>query len=459
MVISHNLCAMNAQRQYGLNNISRKSSTEKLSSGYKINRAADDAAGLAISEKMRRQVRGLTQAKYNIQDGVGLCQVKDGALNEVHDLLQRMNELSVKSANGTLSPEDRSYIQHEVDNISAEINRIGKTTTFNEIPIFDYDNLINIPGSNGSHTNSTAIGTGYLTDAYYMDGSYHPSANLDFGGVNAQNVSDLYGKSFSFTCSQACPEAFKFTFIDGNGSSDSAANLSGSVLHEYKIDIHGLSSGPEILNKLFNYVSKNMPNGYSGADTSKLLVSHSNYLVRTSPTSFSLASSSGFPTEEQAKNKYASHSGSYGKADCTELAGVITAPTKANVLAIQAGSEAGQYIYLTMEKMNAKLLDVDPLDVSTQDAAGTAIGKVKNALATISSQRSTAGAEQNRLEHAYNVNDITVENTTAAESLIRDTDMAKEMVNFSLKNILAQAGESMMAQANQMNQSVLSLLQ
>ena len=459
MIISHNLCAMNAQRQYGLNNISRKSSTEKLSSGYKINRSADDAAGLAISEKMRRQIRGLNQAKYNIQDGVGLCQVKDGALDEVHGLLQRMNELSVKSANGTLSPEDRSYIQQEVDNISAEINRIGQETTFNEIHIFDYDNLVDIPGSSGTHTASSAIGSGYLTDSYYMSGSYHPSANLDFGGVNDENISDLYGKSFSFTCSQACPEAFKFTFVDGDGSKDSATNLSGTVLHDYKIDIHGLSSGQEVLNKVFNYVSKNMPNGYSGADTSKLMVSHSNYLIRTSPTGLSLVASIGYPTEAEAKNKFASHSGSYGKADCTELAGVISAPTKANVLAIQAGAEASQYIYLTMEKMNAKLLDVDPLDVSTQEAAGTSIGKVKNALATISSQRSTAGAEQNRLEHAYNVNDITVENTTSSESLIRDTDMAKEMEKLSLHNIIAQAGESVMAQANQMNEAVLSLLQ
>ena len=139
LIVAHNMMAANAQRQFGIVDKRKASSTEKLSSGYRINRAADDAAGLAISEKMRRQVRGLAQASMNCQDGIGLCQVRDGALGSVHEILQRMNELAVHSANGTLSEEDRSYIQEEVDNLVAEINRIGKDTSFNEIPVFDCD--------------------------------------------------------------------------------------------------------------------------------------------------------------------------------------------------------------------------------------------------------------------------------------------------------------------------------
>ena len=187
-------------------------------------------------------------------------------------------------------------------------------------------------------------------------------------------------------------------------------------------------------------------------------VSHSNRMVRTSDTSFSLVAKSGYPTEAQAAQKFANKTGKYGKADCTEIASVIENSEFKPQLKIQAGAESGQYIYLTMDTMNAKVLGLDPTDVSTQGAAASAIEKIKSAFTEISEQRSRAGAEQNRLEHTIRNLDNIVENTTAAESQIRDTDMAKQMVELSLKNILAQAGESMMSQANQSNQGVLSLL-
>ena len=458
MIVAHNMQALNAQRQFGLVNKRKVSTTEKLSSGYRINRAADDAAGLAISEKMRRQVRGLTQASFNCQDGIGLCQVRDGALGSVHDILNRMGELSVHAANGTLSDEDRSYIQSEVDNLVAEINRIGKDTSFNEIPVFACDNLVNIPGYSGSTRTSSAIGSGYLTDVYYEGGQYYPAANLNFGGVNEDTVSSMYGKSFSFTCSQACSEAFKFTFIDGDGTQSSASNLTGDVMHKYEIDIHGETTAKGILDKVFDFVSHNMPNNYSGADPTDLLVSHSNRMLRTSDTSMTLAAVVGYPTSEQAATQFAGGSGAYGKAECSELAGVIVDDVLKNALPIHAGEEAGQYIYVSMDKMNAGILGLDPTDVSTQNAADASIAKIKSALGEISRQRSNAGAEQNRLEHAiYNLDNV-VENTTAAESRIRDTDMAKEVVANAQADILAQAGQSMMAQANQSNQGVLSLL-
>jgi len=269
MVVQHNLTAMNSNRMLGLTTNSLAKSTEKLSSGYKINRAADDAAGLAISEKMRRQVRGLTQASANAQDGISAVQTAEGALNEVHDMLQRMNELATQAANGTNTTVDRGYIDQEVQALKSEITRVASTTTFNE-----------------------------------------------------QNL------------------------LDGT------------------------------------FTGKNL----------------------------------------------------------------------------QVGAEAGQIIGISISAMSSTGIGVSSVSVTTVSNASAAIVSIKNALASVSKQRSDLGALQNRLEHTINNLDNVVENTTAAESQIRDTDMATQMVKYSNANILAQAGQSMLAQANQSNQGVLSLL-
>lgn len=460
IVVAHNLMAMNANLQFNKTDKKQAKSTEKLSSGYKVNRAADDAAGLAISEKMRRQIRGIDRAKYNIEDGISLCQTRDGALAEVHEMLQRMNELSIQSANGTLDDNDRSYIQEEVNQIVDEINRIGETTTFNEIPIFDYKETVTVPAQDVKLVQSGAIATGHLTESYKLgENSYAPAANLDFSAINKNTISGLYDKSFKFTCSESCAEAFKFTFVDGDGSSDKATNLSGKVTHNYTIDIHGLKTGDQVLDKLFTVVKNNMPNNFTPqAGGTDLLVSHSNRIVRTSASSFALVGSGTYPTPQQAESKFKNSNSQYGKADCSEIANATIAEYEKKALAIQAGLEKEDVIYIEMDKMNAKEIGVDPLDVSSQESAQNAINKVSGALDIISEQRSNAGADQNRLEHAYNINDNIVENTTAAESQIRDTDMAKEMVQNSIQNILLQAGTAMITQANQSGQQVLSLL-
>jgi len=269
MVVQHNLTAMNSNRMLGLTQTTLSKSTEKLSSGYRINRAADDAAGLAISEKMRRQVRGLTQASSNAQDGISAVQTAEGALNEVHDMLQRMNELAVQAANATNTTEDQSYINQEVQALVSEIDRVASTTTFNN-----------------------------------------------------QNL--LYG---SFT------------------------------------------------------------------------------------------------------NK-----------------------------GLQVGAEANQVITINISAMTAAGLSVNSISTGSPTAAQNAISAIKTAISHLNSQRSALGAVQNRLEHTIKNLDNVVENTQAAESQIRDTDMATEMVKYSNANILAQAGQSMLAQSNQSNQGVLSLL-
>ena len=270
MVVQHNLSAMNTNRQLGIVTSAQSTSTEKLSSGYRINRSADDAAGLSISEKMRSQIRGLNKAASNAQDGISLVQVAEGALNETHSILQRMNELATQAANDTNTSTDRTAIQSEIDQLTSEVNRIQSTTQFN-------------------------------------------SMNL----------------------------------LDGTFS------------------------------------SKNL----------------------------------------------------------------------------QVGSLSGQSIGISIKNMDASSLGVNSLKVSNFASAGSAMDKIQSAINLVSTQRSTLGALQNRLEHTINNLNTTAENTQAAESRIRDVDMATEMVEYSKNNILAQAGQSMLAQANQATQGVLSLLQ
>jgi len=271
MVVQHNLTAMNSNRMLNVTTSTQAKSTEKLSSGYKVNRAADDAAGLAISEKMRRQIRGLTQASSNAQDGISAVQTAEGALAEVHDMLQRMNELAVKSANATNTTSDREYINAEVSQLKTEIDRVATTTTFNKQCL--------------------------------LDGTF-----------------------------------------------------------------------------------------------------------------------------------------------------------KGKELQVGAENEDAQRITISIDKMSCSKIGVGSTDVSTLDGAKKAIDEISTALEAVSKQRSDLGAVQNRLEHTIKNLDNVVENTTAAESQIRDTDMATEMVKFSNNNILAQAGTAMLAQANQSNQNVLSLL-
>ena len=284
MVVQHNLTAMNSNRMLGVTTSTQSKLTEQLSSGYKINRAADDAAGLTISEKMRSQIRGLTQASANAQDGISCVQTAEGALAEVHDMLQRMNELAVKSANGTNTTADRVAIQKEINALVSEIDRVSQSTQFNTLNL--------------------------------LDGTFAPSKNVTLQVGTANKTEQTI--------------AIKISAMSAKG-----------------LGIDGLK----------------------------------NVSLKSTDTS-----------------------------------------------------------------------------MTTQAGARTAISLITQAIAKVSSQRSSLGAVQNRLEHTIANLDNIVENTTAAESAIRDTDMADTMVRYSNNNILAQAGQSMLAQANQSNQGVLSLL-
>ena len=341
MVVQHNLTAMNSNRMLGITTKTQAKSTEKLSSGYKVNRAADDAAGLSISEKMRRQIRGLTQASANASDGISCVQTAEGALNEVHDMLQRINELSVKGENGTLTSVDRSYIQSEVKQLMSEIDRVQSTTTFNEQSLLD-----------GTFTNK-----GLQVGAEAGQHIAITIANM--------NTNELIGKAVVDKAS------FKTNHLEtGADSTDKSLGYK-----EYDKDDAENQLTVDMLNKFYTFD----PDKAVDADVKKLT-----------------------------------------KATVTTNNTLTDAPTAADFAALNAFA--------------------------------------KHALKTVSQQRSDLGAIQNRLEHTISNLDNIVENTTSAESQIRDTDMATEMVKYSNNNILTQAGQAMLAQANQSNQGVLSLL-
>ena len=309
MVVQHNLTAMNSNRMLGLTTASQAKSTEKLSSGYKINRAADDAAGLSMSEKMRRQIRGLTQASSNAQDGISCVQTAEGALAEVQDMLQRINELAVKGENGTLTTQDRSYVASEVSQLMQEINRVKETTTFNEQSLLD----------------------GTFSKKALQVGAESNKDNKISITIQAMSVSNIANATF-------------VSKMNATGTSTT------------------LKTASKVVAKFINFVN-------------------------------------------------------LGSASKVKEPNAITS---SNFAALNVWAKA--------------------------------------ALQTVSEQRSDLGSIQNRLEHTINNLNNVVENTTSAESSIRDTDMATEMVRYSNNNILAQAGQSMLAQANQSNQGVMSLL-
>ena len=434
MVVQHNMQAANANRMLNVTTGQQAKSTEKLSSGYRINRAADDAAGLTISEKMRKQIKGLDRASTNAQDGVSCVQTAEGALTEVHSMLQRMNELAVQSANGTNSTTDRKAIQDEVDQLTKEIDRVSETTKFNETYLLKGDNTSN--GNTKTFAANDVLGTvdgikveakgataGNLTDNTTVtlgtvEVKSSDNANFEIADAAAQtkaeNVTKITKKGNDVTV----------TMKDGTTHTDTAANIKNT----YGIEAKG-TDGSATISKTLKAESTDatITGNYTG-NLSKLAAGDTVTAKLAIGSSGTTALSTG---------------------------------DKALILNLHVGADSDQTnkISIAIDSMSAKGIGVDGLDVSTEAGATSSIDTIKDAIQKVSSQRSSLGAVQNRLEHTINNLDNVVENTTAAESRIRDTDMAKEMVNYSKNNILAQAGQSMLAQANQSNQGVLSLLQ
>lgn len=455
MVVRHNLLAMNAQRQFGINTKSMAKSTERLSSGYCVNRAADDAAGLAISEKMRRQIRGLTQGVANTQDGISLCQVADGALTEVNDMLHRITELAVKSANGTNSGEDRQYIQKEVEEILAEIDRISETTTFNERLLFQGKDLLGSstsmgtkPSTNGDFFKlfgSSISKTGYMEEPLTKDMVDDSTSALATPGPNVNpyvsvhadlsQINDfqkLVGTTFfANCCTNCCPRTFTFTDTVGIGTSGTKITIGVQ-----KADGSYYTDPAEFA----QYMVNSFKNGSTG---------HVEFACKGS-TLYMYDVDNNSWSEDQKQSAIFCDSEELFSTEESDINGLKTW--------IQSGCEKDSGLYVIIYNMSVETLGLKGMNVLSVDNAKQSIDTVKEALRSVMSNRSTIGAQQNRLEHIVANEENVVENTTAAESRIRDTDMAKEMVKYANLNILLQAGQSMLAQANQSNQGILSLL-
>ena len=535
MVVQHNLTAMNSNRMLGITTGTQAKSTEKLSSGYKINRAADDAAGLSISEKMRKQIRGLTQASLNAEDGISAVQTAEGALNEVQDMLQRMNELAVKAANGTMSENDRSYIQDEIKQLETEIDRVAETTKFNETyllkgnkdvdKVVDYKYLASAATLNDSDGNAIADNTFFKegedtalsaddakaalaageklyknaaveTPATATNGAggeyvYTAAVNdwavkggltmyvnqLQGNDTGAVEVTATNADTYFNTDGTLKDGYYAYSTNDGTNTAydvqagDVTAPSEASLTINAGKKIYG-EDGKELTAEAALELAKN-------GETAKIFkestiqdeaVEGEDYVFEEA----ALYDKDGNKISENGLQFYYDEDGNYEGGLYTDKNGEnavddITAyvddtqeKTGALTLKLHVGADAtdNNQISVDLDAMSAAGIGVKDLKVDGADDANArnAIETIKAAIQQVSQQRSALGAVQNRLEHTIANLDNVVENTTAAESQIRDTDMATEMVKYSNNNILAQAGQAMLAQANQANQGVLSLL-
>ena len=481
MVVQHNMQAANANRMLNITTSAQSKSTEKLSSGYRINRAADDAAGLTISEKMRKQIKGLDRASTNAEDGVSAVQTAEGALTEVHSMLQRMNELATQSANGTNSSTDRKAIQDEIDQLTTEIDRVSETTKFNETYLLKGD------GADKAHNvNAHDAGIDGVTLTDKGD-----TVDVTLKTLNAGDKVSIAGKNYTIGATADDGEAaFKKGLGHDTPAAGDTATLNG-VEYKYYAAIaanggnKGTAAGwysvdPSTLDNTTSAVTAEKETTAFYAEGATTKVGNQSFTVMKGADDGIDDNDSSIITAkkayqlETAEILKASNIGTDTAAtadkNTTDLADATNkfTLTKGKVnyndalsfnLHVGADADMTNKITVNIDSMNSAGLGIKGIKADTEQDATYAIDAIADAISTVSSQRSALGAVQNRLEHTINNLDNVVENTTSAESRIRDTDMAEEMVNYSKNNILAQAGQSMLAQANQSNQGVLSLLQ
>ena len=402
MRIQHNIAALNSYRNLTGNNNAVSKNLEKLSSGYRINRAGDDAAGLAISEKMRAQITGLNTAQKNAQDGVSLVQTAEGALTEVHSMLNRMVELADQSANGTYdNPVDRANLQKEIASLKDEIDRIADSTNFNGINLLDGS----LSTSTTSTLNAQASAGKAAVDLKFTFADQFKGNNINVNLVHKDQAGDK---------------------IEATVAKDGTITLTMDATKD-----HSASAIKEALAK-----------ADTNALTEKEDIAKMNSLLAS-------ATVTGAGTTALT-----------GATDFAEKAGKPTAP-KGKSLTLQIGDTSKDFnqMAVSVGDMHGEALGIADIDISTQVGAQTAVDKIKSAINSVSSTRGDLGAIQNRLEHTINNLSVTAENMTAAESRIRDVDMANEMMAYTKNNILVQSSQAMLAQANQLPQGVLQLLQ
>ena len=592
MVVQHNMQAANANRMLNVTTSAQSKSTEKLSSGYRINRAADDAAGLTISEKMRKQIKGLDRASTNAEDGVSAVQTAEGALTEVHSMLQRMNELATQSANGTNSTTDRKAIQDEIDQLTTEIDRVSETTKFNETYLLKGDTdgatskvklnahdagLAGKLTDNGNGTATFKADTLAVGDKVKIAGKEYTigksadsadyakkdtiKATVDGVGdsvTSGNTTTTIVAKVTTATATGATwADGDKFKDADGTEwtiaatTDETAHNVKATDIAKYlkdgctivsnddnnKLDgvavvddlgknevsiadatgitalQNGIKAGDTVTvggttktvtaetPKTYDEIKTAVAGGVAG--TTKISIGSKEYtLDKTTDAAAGKITQDDFLALIKDGDKVKVDTNTYTAiikssdddsitledayskmAKELETASSIGADTAATVknngngtfditkgtvdvkealsfnLHVGADADSTNKITVDIDSMSSAGLGIKGIKADTEQDATYAIDAIADAISQVSSQRSALGAIQNRLEHTINNLDNVVENTTSAESRIRDTDMAEEMVNYSKNNILAQAGQSMLAQANQSNQGVLSLLQ
>ena len=460
MVVQHNMQAMNANRMLNVTTSTQAKATEKLSSGYKINRAADDAAGLTISEKMRKQIKGLDRASTNAEDGVSSVQTAEGALTEVHSMLQRMNELAVQASNGTNSESDRSAIQDEIDQLTTEIDRVSETTKFNETYLLkgeDGTKKITMQAHDaGLAGKLTDNGDGTAT--FVMD-ALKDGDKVSIGGKNytigskKADVAAVVNKEITKKDDKFTVNGTEITIVDDYKDSTGKDQAAGKYTLTDAKDLVKDGATVKVGGTEYKIMTDADNDGKDDVDAT----------VITKDVAYGLAKN-----ELLAANQIGDTEGVAAVADAKADGSFTITLGKAEVpnalsfsLHVGADADMTNKIQVDIESMSAAGLGIKGLNVKDDSgkAATYAIDSIADAVAKVSSQRSALGAVQNRLEHTIANVDNVVENTTSAESRIRDTDMAETMVEYSKNNILAQAGQSMLAQANQSNQGVLSLLQ
>lgn len=426
MVIQHNMAAANTNRQLGITSGNLAKSTEKLSSGYRINRAGDDAAGLSISEKMRGQIRGLDQASTNAQDGISLIQTAEGALDETHSILQRMRELSVQAANDTNTAEDRDAITKEITALTSEIDRISETTEFNTQGLLDgtFNGSFQI-GANSSQTIDVSIGKVNSASLGLTGG-----VKLD-AEIGVAKAGKLVEGSYT---------------VDGDKLLDSKGNQVGAIVNTTGKATITLADSSDIVltNELSTGASIEIKNSNTGAETADVAVT--------------LAKATGTTAENLAAGNY-QITGTNLIKDGVVIATTTAAGSKDYTLSNGKAIDLSSLGLATTNYNAGDKFTIQGVDVTSSDKASSSLTTIDAAIQSVSSQRSSLGAIQNRLEHTISNLDNSSENLQSAESRIRDVDMASEMVTFSKNNILQQAAQSMLAQANQQTQGVLSLLQ
>ncbi len=484
MVVKHNMSALNANRILGQTGKLKAQNMEKLASGYKINRAADDAAGLSISEKMRRQVRGLSQASANSQEGISLVQIADGAMEEVEDMLHRGNELCVKAANGTLTVQDRNYIQMEIEQLLREINSIGERTTYNEIPILqgtgfrffeDDPSIIAVGGlpdwvpvgsKNNLREEYTTQETYKYTDvngkpATAVYDITHEAATINFrrfSGSESQ-IKELIGNGFYSTCC-TCTNHYSIKFTGGTSSS---MEVSGNH-YIYNIGIEGAKDASELIQRIIKGTDNGNPRNHFTKmveDNGKLIVyddrCNAPRPILPVGNGVTIGSWDGWRNSQfwiRAHDEF----GRFGPGVAYSIDD-IQKFARSQKVHIQVGSESGQHLEIALPFISTPVMGISHVDARTQSGAGEGITAFKKAIEYVSGERSRVGAYQNRLEHTIKNLDNVVENTQASETRIRDADIAKLMVEHVKNQVLSQTGQAMLVQSNQNREGVLGLLQ